>query len=317
MDREEARFILQSFRPDGADVTDEQFADALALAAEDPELGDWLARERASDAAFAAALGSVTLPAGLREEVLACISATGEESVELSMEDRILAEEVQAWRPPVGLRDDILRAMTQTESSLPKVHGWKRMALPLSAAAGVALALVLTRPTGKETPVLTENDSSVESSTSPLPGLPVALEAGATVPIAHVEDSAISVLESPTFSLDLSNPDHEVLFDFIRRSGRVCPGGCVPKGLERVPGVGCRKLDVDGKEGAIVCFKRGEGDVVHLVVFREQDVKGQLPTCGHPKLARHGDWSVARWQQDGRVFLLLGHIPREKLDELF
>ena len=55
MDKEQAKFILQSFRPDGADAQDPDFAEALALAAQDRELGDWLASERAQDAAFAAA----------------------------------------------------------------------------------------------------------------------------------------------------------------------------------------------------------------------------------------------------------------------
>ena len=52
MDKEQARFILQSFRPDGADAKDPDFAEALAVAAEDRELGDWLAAERALPASI-------------------------------------------------------------------------------------------------------------------------------------------------------------------------------------------------------------------------------------------------------------------------
>ena len=50
MDKEQARFILRSFRPDGADVNDQDFAEALALATANRELGEWLAAERAFDA---------------------------------------------------------------------------------------------------------------------------------------------------------------------------------------------------------------------------------------------------------------------------
>jgi len=60
MDKEEARFILRCFRPDGADAENPDFAEALAWAAKDRELGEWLARERARDADFASALSSVS-----------------------------------------------------------------------------------------------------------------------------------------------------------------------------------------------------------------------------------------------------------------
>ena len=70
MDKERARFVLQSFRPEGADAADADFAEALRLATSDRELGQWLVRERAFDADFAEALARVELPKGLREDVL-------------------------------------------------------------------------------------------------------------------------------------------------------------------------------------------------------------------------------------------------------
>ncbi|GAA5481525.1 hypothetical protein [Haloferula sargassicola] len=302
MDREQARFILKSIRADGSDASDADFAEALAVAASDRELGEWLGRERARDAAFAAALGRVDLPPELREEVLACFDVHA--AIEFDEADHALASGLGSIRPPAGLRQEILIAMEKSEpAEVVRPSRWKYLAIPLAAAAGIVLAMVLSKP-------------GETSSTVPIAGV-VPANSGTAVPISHVENSAISTLESPGFTLDLSNPDHEVLFNFIRNSGRACPGGCVPKGLEDIPGIGCRTLDVDGKEGAIVCFRRGEGDAVHLVVFREADVKASLPTCGHPKLGKHGDWTVARWQQDGRVFLLLGHLPEEQLDQLF
>ena len=46
MDREQARFILQSLRPDGTDVASADFEEALIVAAQDSVLGEWLAAER-------------------------------------------------------------------------------------------------------------------------------------------------------------------------------------------------------------------------------------------------------------------------------
>ena len=56
MDKEQAKFVLRSFRPDGSDVNDKDFSDVVSLAMEDRELGEWLAEERAFDAAFGDAL---------------------------------------------------------------------------------------------------------------------------------------------------------------------------------------------------------------------------------------------------------------------
>ena len=73
MDKEQARLILQSFRPDGADAHDPDFAEALAAAAEHRELAEFLAAERAQDAAFAEALVTVEIPDDLRATIFAVL----------------------------------------------------------------------------------------------------------------------------------------------------------------------------------------------------------------------------------------------------
>jgi len=71
MDNQEAKFILKAYRPGGADAGNTVFAGALAQAARDPALHDWLEREQACDKAVAAKLKSVPIPAGLRASILA------------------------------------------------------------------------------------------------------------------------------------------------------------------------------------------------------------------------------------------------------
>ncbi|MDQ2868661.1 MAG: hypothetical protein M3R59_09675 [Verrucomicrobiota bacterium] len=71
MNNDEAKFILSGYRPDGADAGDAQFADALAQAERDPELGQWFARERRFDEAMSAALETVSIPPNLRADILA------------------------------------------------------------------------------------------------------------------------------------------------------------------------------------------------------------------------------------------------------
>ncbi len=71
MNTQQAKFILQGYRPDGADAGDATFCDALEQARHDQVLGDWFAREQSFDAVISAKLSEVQAPAGLREAILA------------------------------------------------------------------------------------------------------------------------------------------------------------------------------------------------------------------------------------------------------
>lgn len=71
MNNEEAKFILQGYRPNGADAGDGTFRAALEQVRRDPALREWFARQQAFDAAVSAKLDAVPAPAGLREAILA------------------------------------------------------------------------------------------------------------------------------------------------------------------------------------------------------------------------------------------------------
>lgn len=76
MEKDRAKFILRSFRPDGADAGFLDFSEALALAAKDRDLGSWLARERSQDGEFANALHSLAIPRSLRKELVVAMDCT-------------------------------------------------------------------------------------------------------------------------------------------------------------------------------------------------------------------------------------------------
>ena len=114
MDKEQARFILRSFRPDGADGNDQDFAEALALAIEDRELGEWLAHERALDAAFASALNSVELPENLRQDIIGCLAGERNGFPQAKdAQDALWIGAIASIQAPPNLRDEILTAMSQ------------------------------------------------------------------------------------------------------------------------------------------------------------------------------------------------------------
>lgn len=311
MDKEEARFILRCFRPDGADAENPDFAEALAWAAKDRELGEWLAQERASDAGFATALNAVTIPPSLREEILAGLAVErGESNAYPDTFDCSVIGAMASIRPPQNLRAEILAAMDRTaaagkgKSRLP----W-RVALPFAAAAGIGFAFLLSEPPKSSVVVnLPSGGDAAAPSLAPL--LPAETGPGAnggTVPISigKVESSAITAVETPDFTLDLQNPDHHALFEHLKSAKLPCPNSCLPPGVKNMDGYGCRELKIDGKRGAVVCFKQKD-NLVHLVAFKRCDVRCKLPEKGEPAFGKHGKWSVARWADDEWVFLLMG-----------
>ncbi len=299
MDKEEARFILRSFRPDGADAHDHDFADALKLALENRELGEWLAHERAFDAAFATALGSVDLPEHLREDILACLAVErGDFPQAEDASDATWIGALASIQPPAGLREGVLAAMDRTVSQVQpakgKVSVFRRAAIPLAAAAGITLAFLLTREDKSGTP-------------GPLAG---------RIPIEAVQAGFLNTFESPEFFLEEKDTHHAALIRHLEEKGLPF-ASTLPAGLENVAGLGCRELVIDGKRGSLICFNRGEDGLVHLVVFRSEDLEGDFPTIDQPTIASNGGWSSARWEEDGKVCMLIGHTAPENLTALF
>ncbi|CAN5397498.1 hypothetical protein BH20VER3_BH20VER3_04170 [soil metagenome] len=74
MNEEQARLILQAYRP-GVTADDPEVAEALRMAARDPELGRWFAEEQAFDRAMDAQIEAIPAPFGLRTRILAQAAA--------------------------------------------------------------------------------------------------------------------------------------------------------------------------------------------------------------------------------------------------
>lgn len=297
MDEVQAKFILASFRPNGADADHHDFAEALQLALKQPRLGEWLAEERAMDSRFADALADVPLPGSLREDILQCLAGarSGVPRAEDPL-DAALVGRIATIHPPDALRERILAAMERTahpETTRPRQV--TRFAVPLAAAAGVALAWILTGTREESAP------ASAESR---------------PLPVDVVQAGFIRTFESPLFSFDEQRDDHTVLIEHLESRKLPCPG-CLPPGLVEIKGVGCRELVIDGHRGSIVCFDEPLNGTLHLITFRREDVAGDLPPRDRPSFARKSHWAIARWEDDRHVFLLIGNTHIEKLAALF
>ena len=298
MDKEQARFILQSFRPDGADGNDLDFAEALALAVQDRELGEWLSTQRARDAAFSRALTAVKIPETLREDILGCLA--GERGDFPQAEDEYDAAMIGAFsfiQPPANLRSEILAAMGRSSVvEFPKKRSlWQSAGMPAAAAAGIALAFFLTR----------ENVTR-----------PATANHSAPLPLDVVQAGFIRTYESPLFSLDEKKETHSDLVQHLASRKLPCPG-CLPPGLVDVKSIGCRELVIDGKHGSLICFDASETGTVHLVIFRREDVSCDLPWRDRPSFEQKGNWAAARWSDSENVFILIGATDLRKLASLF
>ncbi|MGE9294411.1 MAG: hypothetical protein ACQKBW_12415 [Puniceicoccales bacterium] len=71
MDRTEAKAILSAYRADMPDIDEAVFAEALAMAEQDPELAQWFEDEQNFDEIFAGKLADVQPPADLKDKLLA------------------------------------------------------------------------------------------------------------------------------------------------------------------------------------------------------------------------------------------------------
>lgn len=291
MDKEQARFILRSFRPDGADVNDADFAEALELALENRELGEWLASERAFDAAFAKALGSVNLPENLHEDIIACLAGERTDFPEAEdANDSVLIGAFASIHPPALLREELIAAMERTAVvHRPAVSIWRRAAFPLAAAAGIAFAFVFTRPDGVRT---FSQRGQVRSEL--------------------VQAGFIKTFESPDFTLEEKREDHRALVQHLKNRSLPCPG-CLPPGLEHVKGLGCRELVINGKRGSVICFDERENGIIHLVIFNRKDVEGDFPDRKEPLLTQKGRWASAQWHEGEKVFILMGNTEVKRL----
>lgn len=292
MDKEQAKFVLESCQVGSIETEDPSVVEALAVVANDPELAAWLSETRSLDAAFAEALNGISVPELLPSMILE--RATSERVGLPEPEDDLDAQMMGALagiKTPENLRARVLVAMDRSVHQKIQKSFWRRFSLPMAAAAGIMLALIF------------ESTISSDRRESPLS-------------VGVVQTSFIRAYESPLFSLDEKEHDSRVLLASLQDRGLPCPE-CLPPGLQNLKGIGCREFSIDGKKGAVICFHDDENGAVHLVVFRLEDVDCRLPGLGNPSINRQGPWVAARWQDQKNAFVLVSASDEKRLAKLF
>lgn len=299
MDTEQAKFILASYRPDGADANEEAFSEALALAASDRDLGQWLAAERAHDAAFSAALNSVTLPEDLREKLLAAVDSHAQQ-IAVDEHDGALIGALAQIQPPAGLRDQILAALDVEEKVVPmkKKSPFRAVVTGLAVAAAIAVAAIFAfQVSGGE-------------------------QAGALT-AGHFAHSGRNYLARnfDKAALDAMNTDVEQLYNYLETHDSAGPNA-VPGALAEARGIGCKTIEIEGHPASLVCYMLATGEVVHIVTVDralfDEDLAALAAAGENCYFCPAGTWAITSWQDGDKAhFAYSSDMNPAQLSTLF
>ena len=297
MDKEQAKFILQSFRPDGQDAADADFETALQLAVEDRELGEWLTNERAADAEFAAALNEIEIPDQLRLSLLAIMHGESpESSADHEEMDQLVSVALADVQPPTGLRDQILAAMEVEKQAReadvsPKVvrgvFGRKKWINVAAIAAALVLGVFFA--------------------------MQIDLGSKDSLASHEIQKNAGRLLNSE-FVLDVRDGDRTQLTSWLVSNDLPAPvtEGELPPGIRELRTIGCKRISLpDQKEVSLICLITKQDEMVHLIVADNNIVSDlELPTMKEVRESNcyhcpETGWNAVRWRNEKHTFILM------------
>ena len=337
MDKKHAKFILQSYRPDGADVADPDFQEALQHAAEDRELGQWLAQERSHDSIFVDALVSVSIPEALREEIIEMMEYGDVEADMSSDFDALFVGAMSEQVPPAGLRDQILSAMEVEKSGGELVESNKVVKFPtqwLNVAAAAAVAVLgitfiypkLSNPSGgNQADIVVADDVTTDNQVVDL--TPVK-QTVTTVDKAQSEVNMLTMkagmVLNASYEVDMPSDSFALVNTWLEEEGMPI-AKAVPEALISLDVKGGKKVTFDnGIEGSLILFNNEKSEDYYLMVLDLDAVKNSkylsslsevgLKKCYGCPLTK---FNTATWKDSSEAYFLLTKSEEERMLELF
>lgn len=282
MTEEEIKLVLAGYRPEIYADEDPQIAVALAAAKADPKLTAWLEEQVAFDTAFTKSLQTVQPPAGAMDALLAEMTP-----VELAPEKS--SEGSLASNAP------IVDGETRENVVVKGRFGMNRRNLLMAAAAvlvlGAATVKYFVFPPPVEYPEgnLTSVDTYREH-------------------MAHFANSR--------FMLDKFFKDIEESRAWLAEQGYPHPEA-IPGKIAHFKGMGCKAIDWSGGKVGLICFKDGEGEIVHLFVVEEEAFDNLAqPASPLEELLVAKRLETSGWRQNGKVLLFVGSEPDVSIADL-
>jgi len=328
MDKTQAKFLLSSFRPDGADAHLPEFAEALKLAAENRELGEWLAHERATDAAFAQALNYVPIPDGLRDEILAVLAYDGNSEAEDTDLDGLFSVGMASINPPESLRDQILAAMQMEQSAanqenikVTEIKIWRWLSVTAIAAAVAVGALVtMNQPNF----IQSNQDVLVDNGTSiPSPAIGDSSVQRVAVHSA-VQQMAVKLKSPDQIKLNTDLDCANAAMQFLGTKDHPVPSH-LPVGLEDAKLVGARDMYLDsGQPISLLCFEKEGMGMVHLIVVDSASLSDADRLSSMKKISLKScygcnktQFNIAHWREGKKTYMILTKAKKKDMVKLF
>ncbi len=80
-------------------------------------------------------------------------------------------------------------------------------------------------------------------------------------------------------------------------------GVVIPEKVKTMEPVGCRMLRFRGHDVGLICFRRANGNLLHLFVI-DRAAFPQLPGQNRPQFSSQGEWMTAAWSDGQHAYLL-------------
>jgi hypothetical protein len=244
VDNQEAKFILNAYRPGGQDADDPRFAEALAHARRDPTLERWFREAVAFDAAVAEKFRTVAVPPDLREKILV--------GVKVSRPLR-WSKPFMSWAVAAALMVVAALGSWIWHSTRPaRLAGWQSHALVL-----------------------------------------------------------VSSIERHELKFDAQSHDAGELVSWLQANDAPAAQK-LPQSLEKLESLGCKTFLWNQELASVICFRRPEGGLIHLVV-RRASAASDRTIKGEPELVQQGEWATATWRKGDMIYMLALKGPRDRV----
>jgi hypothetical protein len=244
MTREEAKQALMLYRGNAADAADPEIREALAVAAADPELKDWVERQVAFHSTIREKLRGIKVPAESREELLASTQPSHRSTQPLNH---------RSTEPPT-----LRHRTTLAIAAMFVLLGF--------------LAFMLFRP-------------------DPAPDR-----------FEHFQARMVGTALRQ-YRMDIVTNDMRQVRQFMASQG--APSDYkLPPGLENLHLTGGGALVWRSNPVAMVCFDRGDEQMLFLFVTRRSNLKDPPPA--QPQVQQISELATASWSEGEMTYLLAG-----------
>jgi hypothetical protein len=183
---------------------------------------------------------------------------------------------------PAGLRDRILKASTEVKTS-PARRVWLRPVLAIAACVALC-AVIFLRPSSG-------------------------------MPAWQVEALRAAVaMESGETSFEVAKGTLEGIKGYLKGVGAKVPGE-LPAGLAGAHSLGCKRVQIGGHAGVVICFMLESGKEAHLIVIDSGSLPG-MPAPGKAEFNTEKEWSLATWTDGVQSYFLASTEDTEELRKL-